>query len=37
MVIRANDWHLLVLFSDPTHRKTAADLDENGKDSNGNV
>lgn len=35
MVVRQSDFHLLVLFNDPTHRATAADLDKNGKDKNG--
>lgn len=37
VVVRTNDWHLLVLFTDPAHRPTAADLDINGKDANGNI
>ena len=35
MVVRPNDFHLLVLFNDPTHRATAADLDNKGKDAKG--
>ena len=35
MVVRDSDLHLLVLFNDPTHRATAADLDESGKDKQG--
>ena len=35
MVVRAEDFHLLVLFNDPTHRATADQLDANGKDANG--
>lgn len=35
MVVRSNDFHLLVLFNDPTHRATAADLDADNKDKNG--
>lgn len=36
MVVRPADYHLFVLFSDPTKRVTSADLDEEGKDSSGN-
>ena len=36
MVVRDSDFHLLVLFNDPTHRATAGDLDSSGKDSEGN-
>lgn len=37
MVVRTTDWHLLVLYSDPTHRLSSAnELDENGQDKNGN-
>lgn len=36
MVVRSSDWHLLVLFNDPEHRVTAEDLDDDGKDKNGN-
>ena len=35
MVVRESDFHLLVLFNDPTHRATAGDLDDSGKDKNG--
>jgi len=35
MVVRPEDFHLLVLFNDPTHRATAGDLDSSGKDKNG--
>lgn len=35
MVVRDSDFHLLVLFNDPTHRASAGDLDESGKDENG--
>lgn len=35
MVVRNDDFHLLVLFNDPTHRASAADLDANGVDKNG--
>ena len=35
MVVRPEDFHLLVLFNDPTHRVTASDLNDNGKDKNG--
>ena len=35
MVVRPEDFHLLVLFNDPTHRATAGDLDSSGKDENG--
>lgn len=35
MVVRDSDFHLLVLFNDPTHRASAGDLDETGKDKNG--
>lgn len=35
MVVRSSDFHLLVLFNDPTHRAKAEDLDENGKDASG--
>ena len=35
MVVREDDFHLLVLFNDPTHRASAADLDANGMDKNG--
>ena len=35
MVVRESDFHLLVLFNDPTHRATAGDLDESGVDDNG--
>lgn len=35
MVVRPEDFHLLVLFNDPTHRATASDLNDNGKDKNG--
>ena len=35
MVVRDSDFHLLVLFNDPTHRATAGDLDASGKDSEG--
>lgn len=35
MVVRDSDFHLLVLFNDPTHRATAGDLDTSGKDAEG--
>lgn len=35
MVVRESDFHLLVLFNDPTHRASAEDLDGDGKDENG--
>ena len=35
MVVRNDDFHLLVLFNDPTHRASATDLDANGMDKNG--
>lgn len=35
MVVQPNDFHLLVLFNDPTHRATAGDLNKNGVDSHG--
>lgn len=35
MVVRPSDFHLLVLFNDPTHRASAGDLDSSGKDENG--
>ena len=35
MVVRDSDFHLLVLFNDPTHRATAGDLDISGKDAEG--
>ena len=35
MVVRDSDFHLLVLFNDPTHRATAGDLNESGVDKNG--
>lgn len=35
MVVRDSDFHLLVLFNDPTHRATAGDLDLSGKDAEG--
>lgn len=35
MIVRPEDFHLLVLFNDPTHRATAGDLDSSGKDENG--
>lgn len=35
MVVRPEDFHLLVLFNDPTHRATASDLNDSGKDKNG--
>lgn len=35
MVVRDSDFHLLVLFNDPTHRATASDLDASGKDAEG--
>ena len=34
MTVRPSDWHLFVLYSDKTHRKTAADLNEQGLDAN---
>lgn len=36
MVVRPEDYHLFVLFSDPTKRVTADDLDSEGKDASGN-
>lgn len=35
MVVRPEDFHLLVLFNDPTHRASAGDLDGDGKDAKG--
>ena len=35
MVVRPEDFHLLVLFNDPTHRASVGDLDPNGKDAQG--
>lgn len=35
MVVRPEDFHLLVLFNDPTHRASVGDLDSNGKDAQG--
>ena len=35
MVVRPEDFHLLVLFNDPTHRAIAGDLDSSGKDEQG--
>lgn len=35
MVVRSTDYHLLVLFNDPTHRAVGADLVDN-HDANGN-
>lgn len=35
MVVRPSDFHLLVLFNDPTHRASAGDLNSSGKDENG--
>ena len=35
MVVRPEDFHLLVLFNDPTHRANVGDLDESGKDAQG--
>lgn len=37
VIIRQNDFHLLVLFNDKTYRPTAEDLDESGKDEHGNI
>lgn len=37
MVVRTDDWHLLVLYSEPTKRATAAGLDSNSRDKNGNL
>lgn len=37
MVVRTEDWHLLVLYTDPTHRKVATDLNEQGQDAQGNT
>lgn len=37
MVVRTNDWHLLVLYNDPAHRVTATDLNESGRDTDGNL
>lgn len=37
MVVRESDYHLLVLFNDPTHRATAGDLDGEGRDEDGNL
>lgn len=36
MVVRTSDWHLLVLYNDPTHRVTSGDeLNADGADANG--
>ena len=35
MVVRPEDFHLLVLFNDPTHRASVGDLDSSGKDAQG--
>lgn len=37
IVVRPSDYHMFVLFSDPTKRATAADLDEDNKDKAGNT
>ncbi len=37
IVVRASDWHLLVLYNDPTHRRTRDQLDEQNKDEHGNI
>lgn len=37
MVVLPYNWHLLVLYSDATYRSDGTDLDENHKDSNGNI
>lgn len=37
LVVRPSDYHMFVLFSDPTKRVTDADLDEDSKDAAGNV
>lgn len=37
MVVRSSDLHLLVLFTDPEHRASAGDLDEDGVDANGHI
>ncbi len=36
MVVREEDYHLLVLFNDPSHRSDGSGLDPNGVDANGN-
>lgn len=35
MVVRSEDFHLLVLYNDPIHRATAEGLDQDSKDKNG--
>lgn len=35
IAVRPSDWHLFILFSDPSHRATYTSLDADGKDSNG--
>lgn len=37
MVVRTDDWHLLVLYNDPEHRATADDLNNESKDKNGHT
>lgn len=37
IVVRPSDYHMLVLFSDPTKRVTAEDLDKDSKDKAGNT
>ncbi len=36
LVVRPSDFHLLVLYADPTHRVNAGDLNEFGQDQYGN-
>lgn len=35
ITVRPSDWHLFILFSDPTHRVTAANLKSDGTDNSG--
>lgn len=37
MVVRPFDWHLLVLYNDPSHRSNGSGLDADGRDANGRV
>lgn len=37
MIVRSSDLHLLVLFTDPEHRASAGDLNEDGVDANGHI
>lgn len=37
MIVRSSDLHLLVLFTDPEHRASAGDLDDDGVDANGHI